>query len=247
MKKKIEWLIHFIFSFVRLLKLGGIKAVIAETMIMKQQLIFMNRGRGRVLKLETFDRFLFGLLAHFINEKRLHKVAVIIRPATVISFHKALVKRKYSKLYSNKTKKKSGRNPQDQILIDLVIEMKKTNPSFSYGRISMQIFSASGTTISRFTVGRILSKNKDKLLSGDGPSWLTFTGHMKDSLWSVDLFRYETIGPASRALKSHWVMVVLDQYTRRIIGFSVHAGDCDGVAYCRMFNKVIFGKSRRSI
>ena len=38
-------------------------------------------------------------------------------------------------------------------------------------------------------------------------------------------------------------MVVIDQFTRRIIGFSVHAGDCDGVAYCRMFNEVTSGRS----
>ena len=53
MKEKMELLIHLIVSFVRLLKPGGMKAVIAETMIMKQQLIVMNRGRGRVLKLGT--------------------------------------------------------------------------------------------------------------------------------------------------------------------------------------------------
>ena len=50
-----------------------------------------------------------------------------------------------------------------------------------------------------------------------GPSWLTTIGHAKDSLWSGDLFRCESI-----VLKSHWVMVVMDQYTRRIIGFGVH-------------------------
>ena len=54
----------------------------------------------------------------------------------------------------------------------------------------------------------------------------------------VDLFRCE-----SATLKSHWVMVVIDQFTRRIIGFAVHAGDCDGIAYCRMFNQIIAGKS----
>ena len=32
---------------------------------------------------------------------------------------------------------------------------------------------------------------------------------------------------------------VLDQYTRRIIGFGVHAGMVDGVALCRMFNRTI--------
>ena len=237
MTEKMELLVHLIVSLVRLLKPGGLKVVMAETMAMKQQLIVMNRGRSRSPKLTTSDRFLFGLLAFFIDEKRLQKVVVIIRPSTILSFHGALVRRKYSRLYSNKAKKKPGRKGQDQALIDLVIEMKAHNPSFGYGRIAMQIFEAFGIEISRFTVGRILRKNKHKLPPGGGPSWLTFIGHMKDSLWSVDLFRCESI-----MLKSHWVMVVLDQYTRRIIGFSVHAGDCDGIAYCRLFNKIISGK-----
>ena len=120
MKEKMELLIHLIVSFVRLLKPGGMKAVIAETMIMKQRLIVMNRGRTRAPKLGTSDRFLFGLLAHFINVKRLHRVAVIIRPATIISFHKALVKRKYSKLYSNKTKKSQVENHKIKYLLILL-------------------------------------------------------------------------------------------------------------------------------
>jgi transposase InsO family protein len=76
-----------------------------------------------------------------------------------------------------------------------------------------------------------------------GPSWLTIIGHAKDSLWSVDLFRCESI-----LLKSHWVMVVMvvmvvmDQYTRRIIGFAVHAGSVDGPALCRMFNQAASGQ-----
>lgn len=67
-----------------------------------------------------------------------------------------------------------------------------------------------------------------------GPSWLTFLGHIKDSLWSVDLFRCESI-----LLRSQWVLVVMDLYTRRIVGFGVHAGYIDGVALYRMFNKII--------
>jgi transposase InsO family protein len=123
-------------------------------------------------------------------------------------------------------------------LIELVIEMKRRNPSFGYSGISMQIFEAFRVSISRYAVTRILRKNRHDLPSGNGPSWLTFIGHMTDSLWSVDLFRCE-----SATLKSHWVMVVIDQFTRRIIGFSVHAGDCDGIVYCRMFNQIIAGKS----
>jgi transposase InsO family protein len=50
----------------------------------------------------------------------------------------------------------------------------------------------------------------------------------------MDLFRCESI-----LLKSHWVLVVMDQFTRRIIGFGVHPGDVDGVALCCMFNTAI--------
>jgi superfamily II DNA or RNA helicase len=35
----------------------------------------------------------------------------------------------------------------------------------------------------------------------------------------------------------------LDQFTRRLIGFGVHAGDVDGIALCRMFNRIISGKN----
>jgi hypothetical protein len=34
----------------------------------------------------------------------------------------------------------------------------------------------------------------------------------------------------------------MDQFTRRIIGFGVHAGNVDGIALCRMFNYAISGQ-----
>ena len=239
MREKFELLNHFILTLFKLLKPGGVKAVMAETMLTKQQLIVISRGKKRASKLTTFDRFYFGFLAFFVVENRLQKVAIVLKPATILRFHKALVQRKYSKLYSNKTKNKPGRKPQNQKLIELVIEMKKRNPSFGYLRISMQIYDAFDIAISPFAVGRVLRKYyiNGHPGKGEGPSWLTFIGHMKDSLWSVDLFRCESI-----SLHSHWVMVVIDQYTRRIIGFSIHRGDCDGIAYCEMFSEIISRK-----
>ena len=38
-------------------------------------------------------------------------------------------------------------------------------------------------------------------------------------------------------------MVVIDQFSRRIIGLAVHTGDGDSVAYCRMFNLITTGSS----
>jgi transposase InsO family protein len=59
---------------------------------------------------------------------------------------------------------------------------------------------------------------------------------LKDSLWSTDLFRCE-----SAVLRTHWILVVMDQYTRRIMGFGLHAGPVDGLVLCRMFNHALQG------
>ncbi len=133
----IELLTHYLVTLIKLLKPGGVKRVMAESIAMKQQLLVMNRARKKSPALVTRDRFLFGLLTILIGERRLQKIAVIIKPATILAFHQALVKRKYAKLYSNKVKRTPGRKAHDQALIDLVVQMKRRNPSFGYGRISM--------------------------------------------------------------------------------------------------------------
>ena len=57
---------------------------------------------------------------------------------------------------------------------------------------------------------------------------------MKDSLWSGDLFCCESL-----RLRTHWVLVVMDQFTRRIVGFGINRGTVDGPALCRMFQQAI--------
>jgi hypothetical protein len=54
----------------------------------------------------------------------------------------------------------------------------------------------------------------------------------------LDLFRCE-----SAILHTHWVLVVMDQWTRRIVGFGVHRGVVDAVALCNMFNRAV-GRQR---
>jgi hypothetical protein len=68
-------------------------------------------------------------------------------------------------------------------------------------------------------VRRILAVRYQPTPDAAGPSWLAVLGHAKDSLWSVDLFRCD-----SAVLRAHWVLVVMDHFTRRIVGFDVHRG-----------------------
>jgi len=53
----------------------------------------------------------------------------------------------------------------------------------------------------------------------------------------VDLFRCESI-----LLRTHWVMLIMDVFTRRIVGFGIEREYIDGISVCRMFNHAISGE-----
>lgn len=182
------------------------------------------------------DRIIVGLCAIWMRPSRLLRSAIVLRPSTVLSFHHALIKRKYHLLFTPKTRGKPGPKGPSAELISLIVEMKRKNPNFGYQRIADQIALVFNIDIDKDLVRRILANHYKPEPGSNGPSWLTILGHSKDSLWSVDLFRCESL-----ILKSHWVMVVMDQFTRRIVGFAVHADAPDGADVCRMFNSIISG------
>jgi|GEM_PF-6486525 len=71
--------------------------------------------------------------------------------------------------------------------------MKRQNPKFDCLKIAQEIAHAFGVEINKDVVRRILEKHYGPTSNNDGPSWLTTLGHIKDSLWSMDLFRCESI------------------------------------------------------
>ncbi len=182
------------------------------------------------------DRIIAGLCTLFIHPGRLVRSAVVLKPSTLLVFHAALVKRKYRQLFSPKRPGKPGPKGPSPEIIAAIVEIKRRNPSWGCRRIAQQLCLVFGLEIDKDVVRRVLAKHYRPEPAAYGPSWLTVLGHTKDSLWSIDLFRCESL-----ILKSHWVLVVMDQFTRRIIGFGVQAGTVDGPSLCRMFNHAICG------
>ena len=124
--------------------------------------------------------------------------------------------RKYRELFGAKRKRRPGPKGPERELIDAVLEFKRRNPRCGYIRIAQQLSITFGTEVDQDVVRRILAKHYKPTAEDDGPSWLTVLAQSEDSLWSVDFFRTESIH-----LKTHWVIVVMDQYSQRIIGFAV--------------------------
>jgi transposase InsO family protein len=138
---------------------------------------------------------------------------------------------------SNPHPKKPGPKGPDEPLIHGIVELKSRNPRFGCPRIARIISRTFGIDIDQNVVYRVLAKHYRPARGGSGPSWLSFVGHTTDSLWSVDLFRCESI-----VLQSYSVLVVMDQFTRRLVGFGVHCGNVTGADLCRMFNAAIHGQ-----
>jgi hypothetical protein len=221
--------LHLLATVARLVGPGGARSVVAESVLVKHQRLILNRSRKRSPNLRPADRGVAGLCALLLRPGRLIRSAIVLRPSTLVRLHQALTKRKYRLVFSPKVRKKPGPKGPAQEVVAAVVDMKRRNPSWGCPRIAQQIALAFGIPINKDVVRRILAARYQPAPDSNGPSWLTVLGHAKDSLWSLDLFRCE-----SAVLCTHWVLVVMDQCARRIVGFGAQRGVVDGVWLCRM-------------
>ena len=109
--------------------------------------------------------------------------------------YKALVDGKYRRLFSSSGRpRKPGPKGSSAQLTAAIIDMKRRNPRFGCVRIAQQISHTFGLDIDKDVVRRVLAKHyRPDRTDSNGPSWLTLIAQSKDSLWSVDLFRCDSI------------------------------------------------------
>src|SRR3984893_14096725 len=181
MRDLILLLVHVVSTVLRVVQPGGVRAVIAESILTKHQLLILNRSRRRAPNLRILDRLIAGFCSLWIRPKRRPRLAFAFKPSTFLHFHRAMVQRKYRLLFAPKQGSKPGPKGPTADLIQAVVEMKQRNPSWGCPQIAEQINLAFGTSINKDVVRRILAIHYRPTSTGRGPSWLTFMGHMKDS------------------------------------------------------------------
>ena len=86
MMNLLRFLFCFDFTLLKLIRPYGVKTVAAENIALRQQLILLGRNQKRSPKLTTSDRFIFGMLIALINPKRWLKIAIVIKPKTLLKF-----------------------------------------------------------------------------------------------------------------------------------------------------------------
>jgi len=159
MKDLLLILAHLLTTPATLLGPGGAKAIVADSLLLKQQLIVINRSRRRAPNLTVIDRLLLGFWSLFLSSHRIRRAAVIFRPPTLLNFHNILKKRKYRLLYTARRKGKPGPKGPSQALIEAIVELKRRNTRFGCPRIAHEINKAFGLNIDKDVVQRVLEKH----------------------------------------------------------------------------------------
>ena len=130
MRDLIILVVHVVTTARRVVRPGGVRAVIAESVLTKHQLLILNRSRRHAPNLRVLDRLIAGFCSLWIRPKRHRRLAIAFKPSTFLNFHRAMVQRKYRLLFSPKQRRKPGPKGPTADLIRAVIELKRRNPSW---------------------------------------------------------------------------------------------------------------------
>src|SRR5262245_52307728 len=76
--------VQIVTTLVRLARPGGLRSVVAESVLLRHQLLVLNRSRRRAPNLGALDRLITGWCALLVSPRRLIRCAIVVKPSTVL-------------------------------------------------------------------------------------------------------------------------------------------------------------------
>jgi putative transposase len=179
--------------------------LVTENRILRHQIT------GRV-RLTDGERKTLADLGQKLGKQALQEVAQVVKPDTILGWHKKLVAQKFD---GSKQRQTLGRPKVDQALEDLVVRLAQENRSWGYDRIVGALANL-GDTISDQTVGNILKRHgippapERKMTT----TWKEFIRTHMDVLVATDFFTAEvwTLG----GLVTYYVLFFLHLSSRKV-------------------------------
>jgi len=156
--------------------------MVTENRILRHQI------KGRV-HLSDGERTMLAEIGQKLGKQALEQVATIVKPDTILAWHRTLVAQKFD---GSQQRKPLGRPKIDQELEALVVRMAQENRSWGYDRIVGALANL-GYTISDQTVGNILKRHglppapEHKITM----TWKEFIRTHMDVLVATDFFTAE--------------------------------------------------------
>lgn len=133
----------------------------------------------------------------------------LFKPATVIGWHRELVRFKWT----FKSENRPGRPPMDDELENWILRVARDNPTLGYDKLEGELRKV-GLKVSATTIRTVLLRHgvpPAPERARAGSSWQTFLNHYKDQFLACDFFTVETL-----TLQTVYILFFIEHATRRV-------------------------------
>jgi putative transposase len=129
----------------------------------------------------------------------------LIRPETLLRWHRELVTRKWTKPH-----RRPGRPAIDPETRNLVVRLARENPRWGYRRIQGELLGL-GIRLSATSIATILRRAGLHPAPRRGPTWAQFLRSQASGILACDFLTVETV-----LLKTYHVLFFIELQTRRV-------------------------------
>jgi transposase len=188
----------------------------AEILILRHQLVVLQRRQPRRPKLNWADRALLVTLLSVIPKVRRHGLWLLVAPETLLRWHRDIVSRRWA---ARSMHGKTGRPAIRRNIKALVRRLARENPEWGYRRIHGEL-AGLGVKVGASTVWEILKASGiDPARRRTGPAWSQFLRSQAEAILACDFFTVDLPGGAQA-----YVLAVIEHATRRIrvLGVTLH-------------------------
>jgi putative transposase len=205
-----------VFAALRLLPMSD-RDKDVEILALRHQIAVLERQlNGQRVGFTAGDRAFLAALLHLLPKDALHRMRLLVRPDTVLRWHRDLVARRHA---ARSRPNRGGRPRTVRSIRALILRLVRENPSWGYRRVHGELL-VLGVNVAASTVWEIL---KD---AGIPPAperasstWADFLRSQADVLLACDFFETVTLSGARL-----YVFAVIEHSSRRIrvLGATAH-------------------------
>jgi hypothetical protein len=173
MRDLLVLLLHFVATVARLGGPGGARSVVAESVLLKHQLLILNRAQRHAPNLYLADRIIAGVCTLLMRPKAADPFRDRPQTLDALAPPPSAQAAKISPAVLINSVEETGPEGTSPEVIAAVVEMKQRNPTWGCPRIAQQIALAFGISLNKDVVRRILAARCQPPPAAGGPSWLT--------------------------------------------------------------------------
>jgi putative transposase len=173
-----------------------------EIVVLRHQLAILRRQVKRPVYRRT-DRAFLAAASRLLPRRMWH--SFMVRPETLLRWHRELVARKWTRPH-----RRAGRPAIDPKTRNLVLRLARENPRWGYRRIQGELLSL-GIRLSATSIATTLRRAGLSPAPRSGPTWAQFLRSQAAGILACDFLTVETL-----LLKTYYVLFFIELKTRTV-------------------------------